>query len=74
MLLSWISLSNNSIIYNNLLLLLLLLLINYCAVHKHAHSEAQKPTDNCVFATVNHLNGPLRKQNFALTGSKGHSL
>ena len=24
------------------------------------------------FAAVNHLNGPLRKQNFALTGSKGH--
>ena len=26
------------------------------------------------FATVNHLNGPLRKQNFTLTGSKGHGL
>ena len=25
-------------------------------------------------AAVNHLNGPLRKQNFTLTGSKGHSL
>ena len=24
------------------------------------------------FAAVNHLNGPLRKQNFSLTGSKGH--
>ena len=24
------------------------------------------------FAAVNHLNGPLRKQNFKLTGSKGH--
>ena len=24
------------------------------------------------FAHVNHLNGPLRKQNFKLTGSKGH--
>ena len=23
------------------------------------------------FAAVNHLNGPLRKQNFTLTGSKG---
>ena len=23
------------------------------------------------FAAVNHLNGPLRKQNFILTGSKG---
>ena len=23
-------------------------------------------------AAVNHLNGPLRKQNFTLTGSKGH--
>ena len=24
------------------------------------------------FAAVNYLNGPLRKQNFTLTGSKGH--
>ena len=24
------------------------------------------------FASVNHLNGPLRTQNFTLTGSKGH--
>ena len=27
-----------------------------------------------IFAAVNHLNGPLRKQNFTLTGSKGHGL
>ena len=26
------------------------------------------------FAAVNHLNGPLRKQNFTLAGSKGHGL
>ena len=26
------------------------------------------------FAAVNHLNGPLRKQNFILTGLKGHGL
>ena len=26
------------------------------------------------FAAVNHLNGPLRKQNFTLTGCKGHGL
>ena len=26
------------------------------------------------FITVNHLNGSLRKQNFTLTGSKGHGL
>ena len=26
------------------------------------------------FAAVNYLNGPLRKQNFTLTGSKGHGL
>ena len=26
------------------------------------------------FAAVNHLNGPLSKQNFTLTGSKGHGL
>ena len=27
-----------------------------------------------VFAAVNHPNGPLRKQIFTLTGSKGHGL
>ena len=26
------------------------------------------------FAAINHLNGPLRKQNFTLTGLKGHGL
>ena len=26
------------------------------------------------FAAVNHLNGPLRKQNSTITGSKGHGL
>ena len=26
------------------------------------------------FATVNHINRPLRKQDFTLTGSKGHGL
>ena len=25
-----------------------------------------------LFAAVNHVNGPLRKQNFTLTGLKGH--
>ena len=45
----------------------------YCAFHKHANSEVQKPTDDCVFFyAVNHLNGPIRKQYFTLTGSKGH--
>ena len=44
----------------------------YSAFHKHANSEVQKPTDDCVFRCVDHLNGPLRKQNFTLTGSKGH--
>ena len=40
------------------------------AFHKHANSEVQI----AFFAAVNHLNGPLRKQNFALTGSKGQGL
>ena len=44
--------------------------LNYCAFHKHANSEVQI----AFFAAVNHLNGPLRKQKFALTGSKGQSL
>ena len=33
-------------------------------LYKHANSEVLKPTDDCVLAAVNHLNGPLRKQNF----------
>ena len=48
-------------------------MFDYCAFHKHANSKVQKPTDDCVFnVAVNHLNGSLRKQNFTLTGSKGH--
>ena len=40
---------------------------------KHANSEIQKLAIS-FFAAVNHVNGPLRKQNFTLTGSKGHGL
>ena len=29
---------------------------------------------SAFFAAVNHLNGPLRKQTFTLTGSKGQGL
>ena len=39
---------------------------------KHANSEVQKPTDVAFYAAVNHRKGPLRKQNFTLTGSKDH--
>ena len=42
----------------------------YCAFHKHANSEVQKPTDVCIF----HLSGALRKQKFTSMGSKGHGL
>jgi len=45
----------------------------YCAFHKHANSEKSQLTI-AFFAAVNHLNGPLRKQNFTLMGSKGHGL
>ena len=31
-----------------------------------------KHTDIFFFPAINHLSGPLRKQNFTLTGSKGH--
>ena len=38
----------------------------YCAFLKHANSEVQKPTVTfAYFTVVNHLNGPLRKQNLA---------
>ena len=47
--------------------------VHYCAFHKHANSKVQKPTI-AFFAAVNHLNGPLRKQIFSLTGSKGQGL
>ena len=47
--------------------------INYCAFQKHANSDVQNPTDPfAFFAAVNILGGPLRKQNLALMGSKGH--
>ena len=47
--------------------------INYCAFQKHANSDFQSPTDPfAFFAAVNILSGPLRKQTFTLTGSKGH--
>ena len=46
----------------------------YCAFHKHANSEVQKPTTIAFFAAINHLNGPLKKQNFTLTGSRGQGL
>jgi len=34
--------------------------------------EVQSQLTIAFFAAVNHPNGPLRKQNFTLTGSKGH--
>ena len=47
--------------------------INYCAFQKHVNFDVQSPTDAfAFFAEVNILSGPLRKQNFCLTGSKGH--
>ena len=41
-----------------------ILSVYYCAFHKHANSEVQKLTF-AFFAAANHLNAPLRKQNFA---------
>ena len=35
----------------------------YCAFHKHANSEVQKPTDICIFTAINHHIRPLREQN-----------
>jgi len=46
----------------------------YCTFHKHANSEFKSQLKIAFFAAVNHLNGPLRKQNFTLMGSKGHGL
>ena len=47
--------------------------ISNCAFQEHANSEVHDPTDPfAFFAAVNILSGPLRKQNFTLTGSKDH--
>ena len=47
--------------------------INYCAFQKHVNSDVKSPNDAFpFFAQINILSGPLRKQNFSLTGSKGH--
>ena len=46
----------------------------YRAFHKHAILKFKSQLTIAFFAAVNHLNGPLRKQNFTLTGSKGHGL
>ena len=49
------------------------LYLYYCAFQKHVNSDVQSPTDAfAFFAEINILSGPLRKQNFSLTGSKGH--
>ena len=32
----------------------------YCAFHKYANSEVQKPTDDCAFRCRHHLNGSLK--------------
>ena len=47
----------------------------YSAFQKHVNSKVEKASCRfAFFAAVNHLSGPLRKQNFTLTGSKGHGL
>ena len=40
----------------------------------HLKSTVTQKLTIAFFAAVNHLNGPLRKQNFTLTGSKGQGL
>ena len=45
------------------------------ALQKHVNSKVEKASCRfAFFAAVNHLSGPLRKQNFTLTGSKGYGL
>lgn len=40
----------------------------------HKNYEIQSQLTTPFFSAVNHLSGPLRKQNFTSTGSKGHGL
>ena len=46
----------------------------YCTFHKHVNSEVKSQAMIAFFTAVNHCNGPPRKQNFTLTGSKGQGL
>ena len=46
----------------------------YCALHKHANSKFKSQLTIAFFAAVNLLNGPLRRQDFTLTSSKGQGL
>ena len=47
----------------------------YCVFFKNTRILKFKSQPTITFfAAVNHLNGPLRKQNFSLTGSKGDGL
>ena len=44
-----------------------------CAFQKHANYEVQSQLTFAFFATVNHFSGPLGKQKFTLTCSKGNN-
>ena len=53
-----------------------LLLLYFSALFKNTRIlklKSQLPLF-ALFAVVNHLSGPLKKQNFTLTGSKGRGL
>ena len=41
---------------------------------KHANVYVQNQLTFAFFAAANYLSGPLGKQNFTYTGSKGHGL
>ena len=45
---------------------------SYCAFANMRILKSRIQLTIGLFAAVNHLNGPLRKENFTLTGSKGH--
>ena len=46
----------------------------YCAFTNMRILKFKSQLTIAFFAAVNHLKGPLRKQNFTLTGSKGQGL
>ena len=56
-----IQISRRTLVQSALPLLEILLSVYYSAFHKHANYQLTF----AFFAAVNHLNGPLRKQNFA---------
>ena len=67
--------SERILLYNVQVISLLVLfqMNHYCASNMRI-LKFKNQLAIAFFTAVNHLNGPLRRQNFTLMGSKGHGL